>query len=74
MKSYEIREQFDSFLLQKRTLDTDELLAEHHEHWAVAWGTSTSLAQNLLSQSAKIRAMTFGLAFAQTDPTSSTLS
>ncbi|MHC2484830.1 hypothetical protein [Rhizobium leguminosarum] len=32
------------------------LIAEHDEfHWPVAWGTSTStsLAQNLLSQSAK---------------------
>ncbi|MHC2484829.1 hypothetical protein [Rhizobium leguminosarum] len=27
MKFYEIREQFDRFLLQKRKLDTDELLA-----------------------------------------------
>lgn len=45
------------------------LLAEYDElHWAVAWGTSTSLARKMLSYSAKIRAVTFGLAFAQTDP------
>lgn len=45
------------------------LIAEHDEfHWAIAWGTSTSLAKKLLSQSSKIRAVTFGLAFAQTDP------
>lgn len=45
------------------------LVAEYDElHWAVAWGTSTSLAQKLLSHSEKIRAVTFGLAFAQTDP------
>ena len=47
----------------------DSLMAEYDEfHWAVAWGTSTPLAQKLLSNSAKIRAVTFGLAFAQTDP------
>jgi hypothetical protein len=46
-----------------------KLIAEHDElHWAVAWGTSTPLAQKLLSESAKISAVTFGLAFAQTDP------
>jgi len=45
------------------------LMAEYDQlHWAVAWGTSTSLARNLLSYSAKINAVTFGLAFAQTDP------
>ena len=45
------------------------LMAEYDQlHWAVAWGTSTSLARKLLSNSAKIRAVTFGLAFAQTDP------
>lgn len=45
------------------------LLAGYDElHWAVAWGTSTSLARKLLSHSAKIRAVTFGVAFAQTDP------
>lgn len=47
----------------------ESLIAEYDEiHWAVAWGTSTSLAQILLSQSAKFSAVTFGLAFAQTDP------
>ena len=47
----------------------DSLMAEYDEfHWAVAWGTSPPLAQKLLSNSAKFRAVTFGLAFAQTDP------
>ena len=47
----------------------DSLMDEYDEfHWAVAWGTSTPLAQKLVTNSAKIRAVTFGLAFAQTDP------
>ncbi|MBZ9998534.1 MULTISPECIES: phospholipase D family protein [unclassified Mesorhizobium] len=45
------------------------LITEHNEfHWAIAWGTSTSLTKKLLSHSSKISAVTFGLAFAQTDP------
>ncbi|WP_156752688.1 phospholipase D family protein [Mesorhizobium sp. WSM3873] len=45
------------------------LIRDYDEfHWAVAWGTSTSLAEKLLSRPSKIRAVTFGLAFAQTDP------
>lgn len=47
-----------------------EKLIETHEevHWAVAWGTYSTLARSLFAQPAKIRAVTFGLAFAQTDP------
>ncbi len=37
-------------------------------HWAVAWGTDNSLCTPLLNRSAKFGAVTFGLAFAQTDP------
>ncbi len=45
------------------------LMADYDEfHWAVAWGTSTSLSQNMIFHRAKISAVTFGLAFAHTDP------
>lgn len=45
------------------------LLSDYEEiHWAVAWGTQVDLARTLLSHKAKIRAVTFGLAFSQTDP------
>lgn len=45
------------------------LLAEHDEaHWAVAWGTCTPLAKALLAQPEKLKSITFGLAFSQTDP------
>jgi len=45
------------------------LLQRHDEvHWAVAWATLTPIARALLSQPKKIRAVTFGLAFAHTDP------
>ncbi|WP_296615557.1 phospholipase D family protein [Sphingomonas sp.] len=45
------------------------LMAEHDEyHWAVAWGTANDLTPLLLANRAKFRAVTFGLAFAQTDP------
>lgn len=48
--------------IERLIVDYDEL------HWAVAWGTSTPLAKKLLSHAPKFRAVTFGLAFAQTDP------
>ena len=45
------------------------LMLEYDEFfWAVAWGTLTPLADELLSHSEKFKALTFGLAFAQTDP------
>ena len=45
------------------------LMDEYDEfHWAVAWGTDNPLSDQLLSRSAKFKAVTFGLAFAQTDP------
>lgn len=44
-------------------------LADYDEvHWAVAWGTHAEMAKLLLSHKSKIRAVTFGLAFSQTDP------
>lgn len=47
----------------------ERLMAEHEElHWAVAWGTANPLTAMLLPHSAKFKAVTFGLAFAQTDP------
>lgn len=45
------------------------LIAKHDQlHWAVAWGTRNSLTAKLLKNSDKFTAVTFGLAFAQTDP------
>ena len=45
------------------------LLQTHQEaHWAVAWGTMTTVAEVLLSRPARLKAVTFGLAFSQTDP------
>lgn len=45
------------------------LMDEYAEfHWAVAWGTGNELTQRLLERVAKFRAVTFGLAFSQTDP------
>ena len=47
----------------------DRLLIEYDEvHWAVAWGTYSTLAKKLISHAQKIRAVTFGLAFSHTDP------
>ena len=47
----------------------DALLDEHDQvHWAVAWGSHVSLAKKLLRYPAKIKHVTFGLAFSQTDP------
>lgn len=45
------------------------LMHEHDEfHWAVAWGTGNALTKRLLDRQAKFKAVTFGLAFSQTDP------
>jgi HKD family nuclease len=43
---------------------------EHHEeyHWAVAWGTHSTLADAMFANRAKFRNVTFGVAFSQTDP------
>lgn len=45
-------------------------LIDDHDafHWVVAWGTGNPLTARLLSHRAKFKAVTFGLAFAQTDP------
>ncbi|WP_312733837.1 phospholipase D family protein [Brevundimonas sp.] len=46
-----------------------KLLKTHQEtHWAVAWGAMTAAAKALLSRPSRLRAVTFGLAFSQTDP------
>lgn len=46
-----------------------DLMKAHKEaHWAVAWGTMTKAAQALLARPARLKAVTFGLAFSQTDP------
>ncbi|MBB4229316.1 phospholipase D family protein [Rhizobium mongolense] len=45
------------------------LIDEHVEfHWAVAWGSMTGAAKVLLRNVSKIRDVTFGVAFSQTDP------
>jgi len=45
------------------------LLDKHDEvHWAVAWGTYSSLAKKLLEGQSKLVHVTFGLAFSHTDP------
>jgi HKD family nuclease len=45
------------------------LIDEYEEfHWAVAWGTSNSLTERVLGSPSKFKAVTFGLAFSQTDP------
>ncbi|RYG85833.1 MAG: hypothetical protein EON59_11365 [Alphaproteobacteria bacterium] len=47
----------------------ESLMTDYEEfHWAVAWGTSNSTAEKLLAQRKKFKAVTFGLAFSQTDP------
>ena len=47
----------------------NELIHEYDEfHWAVAWGSMTGAAKQLLKQPAKFRNVTFGIAFSQTDP------
>lgn len=46
-----------------------QLMDEYDEfHWAVAWGTGNELTKRLLGRVSKFRAVTFGLAFSQTDP------
>ncbi len=46
-----------------------DLIAEHEEfHWAIAWGSMTDVARELLRYSVKFRNVTFGVAFSQTDP------
>ena len=51
----------------KRSLE--RLMGKHDEfHWAVAWGAANPLSKRLISNSKKFKAVTFGLAFAQTDP------
>lgn len=37
-------------------------------HWAVAWGTLAEHGKNLIRYQQKFRAVTFGVAFSQTDP------
>lgn len=37
-------------------------------YWAVAWGSETGSSAALLARKAKFRSVTFGVAFAQTDP------
>ncbi len=45
------------------------LMADHDEfHWAVAWGSMTGAAKELLRYPNKFRDVTFGVAFSQTDP------
>lgn len=44
-------------------------IAEYEEfHWAVAWGSMTDVAKEFLRHPAKLRNVTFGVAFSQTDP------
>lgn len=58
------------FLNSAKTNETiRKLMREYDEfHWAVAWGTMNDLAQEMLRATGKFRNVTFGVAFAQTDP------
>lgn len=61
----------DVKLLQERAISTvlQELIRKHDEfHWAVAWGSMTDAAKLLLKHPLKHKAVTFGIAFCQTDP------
>lgn len=45
------------------------LIAEFDEfHWAIAWGSMTEVGHQLFHSCEKIRDVTFGIAFSQTDP------
>jgi len=47
----------------------NSLIVKHDEiHWAVAWGSYTNTAKQLIKCAAKFRNVSFGIAFSQTDP------
>lgn len=53
--------------------DTKRALSNYVEkfdefHWAVAWGTLTDVAKEVIRHAGKFRNVTFGVAFCQTDP------
>lgn len=58
------------FLNAKTTSEAiRKLMRDHDEfHWAVAWGTTNDLTQEMLRATNKFRNVTFGVAFSQTDP------
>lgn len=46
----------------------EQISAHDSLHWAVAWGSDTSLAKPLVRNAHKFRYVTFGVSFCQTDP------